>query len=152
VDLNSFYLKYLLWIPSEHIINPLRLIIHGLSGSVAIRESFQYFTDKSDLFSLVIASVLDHKPGYQWLLSAPKHSFASSLARMRFLITLRVTLSIYGLGSRHSLFFSLFGSIFCVQNTSESKEEMKRLYCQRSRKVINKSIKLLKCYIPFDFL
>ncbi|KAM0677403.1 hypothetical protein BDAP_002086 [Binucleata daphniae] len=45
-ELNTFYLKYLLWIPSDHVFNLIRLIIHVSMGCVAIREGYSYFTDK----------------------------------------------------------------------------------------------------------
>ncbi|KAM0673034.1 hypothetical protein GVAV_003525 [Gurleya vavrai] len=45
-ELNTFYLKYLLWIPSNHYFNLLRLILHVLMGCVAIREGYAYFSDK----------------------------------------------------------------------------------------------------------
>lgn len=45
-ELNAFYLKYILWIPPEHILNVLRLLLHAFMGTVAVRETFQYFTDE----------------------------------------------------------------------------------------------------------
>lgn len=45
-ELNTFYLKYLLWIPADHILNLVRLVIHVSMGCVAIREGYSYFTDK----------------------------------------------------------------------------------------------------------
>lgn len=46
-EMNTFYLKSLLWIPPEHILNVLRLILHVLMGCVAIREGYSYFIDKT---------------------------------------------------------------------------------------------------------
>lgn len=44
-ELSAFYLKALLWIPTEHWINGMRVILHALAGAVATRETYQYFTD-----------------------------------------------------------------------------------------------------------
>lgn len=44
-ELNAFYLKYLLWIPPEHPINTIRVILHGLAGCTAVRELYQYVSD-----------------------------------------------------------------------------------------------------------
>ena len=44
-ELNCFYLKYLLWIPTPHIINQVRLLSIVFSGAVALRECYQYFSD-----------------------------------------------------------------------------------------------------------
>lgn len=44
-ELNAFYLKYLLWIPSAHFINTSRITLHAFMGAVAVRESYQFFTD-----------------------------------------------------------------------------------------------------------
>ena len=43
--MNAFYLKYLLWIPPAHTINVFRITLHALTGAVALRETFQFFTD-----------------------------------------------------------------------------------------------------------
>jgi len=44
-ELNTFYLKFILWIPPNHWLNKTRLIIFILTGSVAMREFFQFFDD-----------------------------------------------------------------------------------------------------------
>lgn len=44
--MNAFYLKYLLWIPPAHYLNIARIMLHAVSGSVAVRETYQYFTDR----------------------------------------------------------------------------------------------------------
>jgi len=44
-ELCTFYLKFILWIPPEHWINPTRLALYLLTGSVAMREFFQFFDD-----------------------------------------------------------------------------------------------------------
>lgn len=44
-ELNAFYLKYLLWIPSAHFINTSRITLHAFMGAVAVREAYQFFTD-----------------------------------------------------------------------------------------------------------
>lgn len=46
-ELNAFYLKYLLWIPVEHPINLVRLILYALMGSVTIREAYQFFSENA---------------------------------------------------------------------------------------------------------
>lgn len=45
-ELNTFYLKYLLWIPPDHYLNLIRLIIHVLMGCVSVREGYAYFSDR----------------------------------------------------------------------------------------------------------
>jgi len=44
-ELNTFYLKFVLWIPPEHILNPLRLLFVLLWGAVCLRETFQLLDD-----------------------------------------------------------------------------------------------------------
>jgi len=44
-ELNTFYLKFVLWIPPEHVLNPLRLLFVLLWGSVCLRETFQLLDD-----------------------------------------------------------------------------------------------------------
>lgn len=44
-ELNAFYLKYLLWIPSSHPFNAIRLAFMFLTGTAAVREAYQYVTD-----------------------------------------------------------------------------------------------------------
>ncbi|RXG51919.1 Phosphatidylserine synthase 2, partial [Armadillidium vulgare] len=44
-ELNTFYLKFVLWIPPGHWINLIRLILILPWGAVAIREVFQYLDD-----------------------------------------------------------------------------------------------------------
>lgn len=46
-EMNTFYLKALLWIPSEHYLNLIRLILYVFMGLVAIREGYSYFNDKT---------------------------------------------------------------------------------------------------------
>lgn len=46
-ELNTFYLKYLLWISPEHWLNTARLVIHVFMGSVALREGYSYLSDKT---------------------------------------------------------------------------------------------------------
>jgi phosphatidylserine synthase 2 len=45
-ELNAFYLKYLLWLPPKNIMNPMRLVLMFLNSTAAIRELYQYLTDK----------------------------------------------------------------------------------------------------------
>nr|XP_027199856.1 phosphatidylserine synthase 2-like [Dermatophagoides pteronyssinus] len=44
-ELNTFYLKYVLWLEPPHILNLIRLILLVFSGAVALRETFQYLDD-----------------------------------------------------------------------------------------------------------
>lgn len=46
-ELNAFYLKYLLWIPSKNPFNSIRLFLLFLLGSAGIREAYQYLTDSN---------------------------------------------------------------------------------------------------------
>lgn len=65
-ELSAFYLKALLWIPTDHWINGARIALHALSGAVAIREIYQYFTDAYTNMIMIfvgIAKRLEHKPG-----------------------------------------------------------------------------------------
>ncbi|CAF0745039.1 unnamed protein product [Adineta ricciae] len=44
-ELNVFYLKYLLWIPPEHYLVSLRLLVFSLVCSPALREIYHYYID-----------------------------------------------------------------------------------------------------------
>jgi len=44
-ELNTFYLKFVLWVPPNHILNPIRLLFILLWGAVALRETFQLLDD-----------------------------------------------------------------------------------------------------------
>lgn len=44
-ELNTFYLKYVLWLDAPHVLNLMRLILLVFSGAVALRETFQYLDD-----------------------------------------------------------------------------------------------------------
>jgi len=44
-ELNTFYLKYVLWVPPNHILNPIRLLFILLWGAVGLRETFQLLDD-----------------------------------------------------------------------------------------------------------
>lgn len=44
-EINTFYLKYVLWIPPPHYINIVRLGFFMLAGAVSMRETFQYLDD-----------------------------------------------------------------------------------------------------------
>ena len=44
-ELNSFYLKFVLWIPPEHYINLTRLVFFLFMGAAALRETFQFLDD-----------------------------------------------------------------------------------------------------------
>ncbi|CAG8438723.1 2400_t:CDS:2 [Scutellospora calospora] len=46
VELNSFYLKYLLWIPPDNPINTYRATLLFMCSIPATREAYQYLTDK----------------------------------------------------------------------------------------------------------
>jgi phosphatidylserine synthase 2 len=45
VDLNAFFLKYLLWIPPRNPLNTYRLILWFFVGMPAIREYYQFVSD-----------------------------------------------------------------------------------------------------------
>jgi phosphatidylserine synthase 2 len=45
-ELNGFYLKTVLWIPVKHELNVLRLIIYIPCGAVAMRELYDYLTNR----------------------------------------------------------------------------------------------------------
>jgi len=44
-ELNTFYLKFVLWVPHNHWLNLVRLFAILFWGAVSIRETFQYFDD-----------------------------------------------------------------------------------------------------------
>ena len=44
-ELNTFYLKFVLWVPPEHWFNHVRLFILLLIGAVGLRETFQLLDD-----------------------------------------------------------------------------------------------------------
>jgi len=46
-ELNSFYLKFLLWIPPEHPINTYRALLLFMCSIPGTREAYQYLTDKN---------------------------------------------------------------------------------------------------------
>lgn len=46
-ELNVFYLKAALWIPPEHPIISIRLILFFLIGLVAVREAYDFLTDNT---------------------------------------------------------------------------------------------------------
>ncbi|XP_055335120.1 phosphatidylserine synthase 2-like [Paramacrobiotus metropolitanus] len=42
-ELNTFYVKYVLWIPPPNSLNLIRLVFYLLAGAVGMRETFEYF-------------------------------------------------------------------------------------------------------------
>ncbi|EGF82974.1 hypothetical protein BATDEDRAFT_84504 [Batrachochytrium dendrobatidis JAM81] len=46
-ELNAFYLKYLLWVPVSHPINLCRLLFFFFMCLPALREAYQYLTDRN---------------------------------------------------------------------------------------------------------
>ena len=44
-ELNTFYLKFVLWIPPEHYLCLTRLVFFLFMGAAALREGFQYLDD-----------------------------------------------------------------------------------------------------------
>ncbi|XP_052271614.1 phosphatidylserine synthase 2-like isoform X3 [Dreissena polymorpha] len=44
-ELNTFYLKFVLWIPPEHFLNLTRLVFFLFMGAASLREGFQYLDD-----------------------------------------------------------------------------------------------------------
>ncbi|ORX84416.1 PSS-domain-containing protein [Anaeromyces robustus] len=47
LDLNGFFLKYLLWIPSEHMYVTLRLILLAGASASGTSEAYRYLMDKT---------------------------------------------------------------------------------------------------------
>lgn len=43
-ELNVFYLKFILWLPTDHNINLYRLLIFIPAGALAIREAYEYYS------------------------------------------------------------------------------------------------------------
>ena len=44
-EMNTFYLKFVLWIPPEHPLCLGRLVFFLFMGAAGMRESFQYLDD-----------------------------------------------------------------------------------------------------------
>lgn len=44
-ELNTFYLKFVLWVPPDHWLNLIRLFLVLSWGAVGLRETFQYLDD-----------------------------------------------------------------------------------------------------------
>ena len=44
-ELNAFYLKHLLWIPPNHTLNWIRVVLIGFMGLVSVREVYEYFSN-----------------------------------------------------------------------------------------------------------
>ncbi|KAJ8299437.1 hypothetical protein KUTeg_023497 [Tegillarca granosa] len=44
-ELNTFYLKFVLWVPPEHYLNLSRLVFFLFMGAMGMRETFQYLDD-----------------------------------------------------------------------------------------------------------
>eukprot|EP01004_Peranema_trichophorum_P003730 NODE_2701_length_1513_cov_50.327338_g2327_i0.p1 GENE.NODE_2701_length_1513_cov_50.327338_g2327_i0~~NODE_2701_length_1513_cov_50.327338_g2327_i0.p1 ORF type:complete len:476 (+),score=59.12 NODE_2701_length_1513_cov_50.327338_g2327_i0:75-1502(+) len=47
VDNNAFFLKYILWIPPPHFLNPLRLFVWWFLALPTLREFYQFVTDSA---------------------------------------------------------------------------------------------------------
>ena len=47
VDLNTFYLKAILWVPPNHSLNLYRVTLYAFMSSVSIREIYDYLDNKS---------------------------------------------------------------------------------------------------------
>ena len=45
VELNAFYLKFLLWLPPTEMLNTYRLLMHWLVGLVGASEVYRFLTD-----------------------------------------------------------------------------------------------------------
>ena len=73
-DLNSFFLKGLLWVKTSNLLNLWRLLILGLNAPLAMRQCYQYVIDKNtkDIGSsswiigttLLLEAILSIKWGY----------------------------------------------------------------------------------------
>lgn len=44
-ELNTFYLKFVLWLEPAHYLNTVRLLLFVFVGAVSLRETFQYIDD-----------------------------------------------------------------------------------------------------------
>lgn len=45
IELNAFYLKYILWVPPPHPLNIIRLVLWLFMGLPALREYYQFVSD-----------------------------------------------------------------------------------------------------------
>ncbi len=45
-EVNTFYLKAILWYPPDHMINVIREIIYGFGGACATHEVYEYLSTK----------------------------------------------------------------------------------------------------------
>lgn len=52
-ELNTFYLKYILWVPPSNLLCLGRLVFIWLVGAVAMRESFEYLDNPYALFIIL---------------------------------------------------------------------------------------------------
>ena len=48
-ELNSFYLKTILWVPPNHVFNFYREIIYVFCGACAMKEMYDYLGSRSAL-------------------------------------------------------------------------------------------------------
>jgi len=46
LDLNGFFLKYLLWIPSDHLYVTLRLVLLAGASAAGTSEAYRFLNDK----------------------------------------------------------------------------------------------------------
>ena len=49
-EMNTFYLKFVLWIPSDHLFVLLRLVLYTLCAFVGVREVYDFASGKSSIF------------------------------------------------------------------------------------------------------
>lgn len=49
-EMNTFYLKFVLWIPSDHPFVFLRLVLYTLCAFVAVREAYDFASEKANTF------------------------------------------------------------------------------------------------------
>jgi len=59
LDLNGFFLKYLLWIPSEHIYVTLRLVLLSGASASGTSEAYKFLTDKY-VFFFFLCWIINH--------------------------------------------------------------------------------------------
>ena len=45
-ELNTFYLKAILWIPPGHVFNFYRVLIYAFSGACATMEMYDYLSSR----------------------------------------------------------------------------------------------------------
>ena len=72
IELNTFYLKAILWVPPNHVLNLYRVGLYAFMGSVSIREIYDYLGNRSQrlgrqawitVFIIIVEVLVDIKFG-----------------------------------------------------------------------------------------